>query len=114
MEGCKMTDQCSVTPGCDGHIVDGFCDVCGMQPVESSSAARPQARATSRTTGSHRTGSTQLSGASARGSRRSSKATKLSSSRRLGLGLITVPDIPKADPLKNLMPEAKVPENKRF
>jgi serine/threonine-protein kinase PknG len=51
---------------------------------------------------------------SARGSKRSSKATKLSSSRRLGLGLVTVPEIPKADPLKTLMAEAKVPEGKRF
>jgi len=109
-----MTDQCSVTPGCDGRIVDGFCDVCGMQPAESASAAEPQAKAISGPADSRRTGSTQLSGMSARGSKRSSKATNLSSSRRLGLGLITVPDIPKADPLKNLMPEAKVPENKRF
>ena len=33
-----MADTCSVTPNCDGHIVDGFCDVCGMQPAQSAAA----------------------------------------------------------------------------
>jgi len=129
-----MADPCSVTPNCDGHIVDGFCDVCGMQPAQSAAAVARYATdspaalgvepyvgmasapmsAASAPTGSHRTGSTQLSGTSARGSRRASQATRLSTSRRLGLGLVNVPDIPKADPLTNLMAEAKVPENKRF
>ena len=117
-----MADTCSVTPNCDGHIVDGFCDICGMQPVQSAAAAvAPQVGTASAPTpahtgptGSQRTGSTQLSGKSARGSRRSSHATRLSASRRLGLGLVNVPDIPKADPVQDLMTEAKVPENKRF
>src|SRR5262245_54404689 len=117
-----MADTCSVTPNCDGHIVDGFCDVCGMQPAQSAAAvgephvgtASAPTSASSGPTGSHRTGSTQLSGTSARGSRRSSQATRLSASRRLGLGLVDIPDIPRADPLTNLMAEAKVPENKRF
>jgi serine/threonine-protein kinase PknG len=119
-----MTERCSVTPGCAGQIVDGFCDLCGMQPVMKPRAGAPepfrepsdahQESQASASSASKRTGSTQLSGASARGSRRSSSRTSASSSRRLGLGLVTVPDIPKADPLKNLMAEAKVPENKRY
>src|SRR5262249_19801021 len=117
-----MADTCSVTPNCDGHIVDGFCDVCGMQPTQSAAAvvelqvgpASVPTPAAGGPTGSHRTGSAQLSGKSAHGSRRSSQATRLSASRRLGLGLVNIPDIPKADPLMNLMAEAKVPENKRF
>ena len=117
-----MVDTCAVTPNCDGHIVDGFCDVCGMQPAQAAAArveppvgtASAPTPAASGPTGSHRTGSTQLSGTSARGSRRASQATRLSASRRLGLGLVNIPDIPKADPLTNLMAEAKVPENKRF
>lgn len=109
-----MADQCLVTPNCDGHIVDGYCDVCGMQPVGGGLVAEQNGKSESHARGTQRTGSTQLSGASAVGSRRTSKGTKLSSSRRLGLGLVTIPEIPKADPLANLMPEAKVPENKRY
>src|SRR5262249_25297659 len=48
------------------------------------------------------------------GSRRGSAGSRLSGTRRnLGLGLVTVPDIPKGDPLAALMKEAKVPDNKR-
>lgn len=111
-----MAERCQVTAGCEGHIVDGFCDVCGMQPAgppppEPASAA--SAAAGSQRTGSQRNGSTQLSGKTATGSRRSG-STRSSSRRRLGLGLVSVPELPKADPLDNLMPEAKVPEGKRY
>ena len=118
-----MAEACLVTPNCEGHIVDGFCDVCGMQPIAARSAGVAPQRASesrgsqptgSRRTGSIRTGSTELSGSSARSSRRASRSSKLTGSRRLGLGLVSIPDVPRADPLVNLMPEAKVPEGKRF
>jgi serine/threonine-protein kinase PknG len=112
---------CTVTAGCTGQIVDGFCDQCGMQPAGGAPAPdtgpTPQSASTrtgSARTGSARTGSTQLSGKSQRGSRRTSKASRLSSTRRLGLGLVQIPEVPKVDPLQSLMAEAKVPENKRF
>src|SRR5258706_15521469 len=56
----------------------------------------------SQRTGSQRTGSTQLSGKASRASRRST-SHRSSSRRRLGLGLVTVPELPKADPLEHLM-----------
>jgi serine/threonine-protein kinase PknG len=114
-----MSERCSVTAGCEGRIVDGFCDVCGMQPPAGSpapiepSSAGSSPPAGSQRTGSQRTGSTQLSGKTATGSRRS-RSTRSSSRRRLGLGLVSLPELPRADPLDNLMPEAKVPEAKRF
>lgn len=105
--------KCEVTASCEGTIVDGFCDVCGMQPADAP-AARPDTGPGSQRTGSQRTGSTQLAGTSSRSSRRASASTRSSVSRRLGLGLVTVPDVPKADPLQSLMAEAMVPETKRF
>jgi serine/threonine-protein kinase PknG len=113
---------CTVTAGCTGQIVDGFCDQCGMQPAGGAPTTQdtgptPQSASTrtgSARTGSARTGSTQLSGKSQRGSRRTSKASRLSSTRRLGLGLVQIPEVAKADPMLSLMAEAKVPESKRF
>ncbi|HEV7559431.1 MAG TPA: serine/threonine protein kinase, partial [Kofleriaceae bacterium] len=93
--------------GCDGAIVDGFCDVCGIQAPTKDASSPSQAV-------SQRTGSTQLSGKTQRGSRRQSTSSRLSSNRRLGLGLVQIPEIAKPDPLQTLMAEAKVPENKRF
>src|SRR5262249_47462093 len=92
---------------CGGKFVDGFCDTCGNAPL--AQATQPATQASTR---SHRTGSTHLSGRT--GSRRGSTASRVSGSRRnLGLGLVTVPEIPKGDPLAALMKEAKVPDNKR-
>jgi serine/threonine-protein kinase PknG len=104
---------CLVTAGCAGTIVDGFCDVCGMQPADAPVEAPDPGRGSQRT-GSQRTGSTQLAGTSSRSSRRGSASTRSQVSRRLGLGLVTVPDVPRTDPLHSLMAEAKVPETKRF
>ncbi len=104
-----MADICSMTVNCTGHIADGFCDVCGMQPNGTAAAAPndtargASARTGSVRTGSTRTGSTQLSGKTARGSRRTG-STLRGSSRRLGLGLVEVPEVPKADPIATLMP----------
>lgn len=101
-----MTDNCK-QPACSGQIVEGFCDHCGVEgkPAQEGSAKAP---------------STLLSGRDSRTgthgrTRRSSSYTRVSSgSRHLGLGLVSVPEVPKVDPVNYLMKEAKVPENKRF
>jgi serine/threonine-protein kinase PknG len=111
-----MSDACIVTAGCGGKIVDGFCDTCGMQPAAATPAApvRDESRpsAVSTASASARTGSTQLSGKTSSTSRRAS--SRSSSRRRLGLGLVDVPELPAFDASAIVMAEAKVPENKRF
>jgi len=98
-----QSNSCS----CGGKYVDGFCDQCGNAPAASSQSSGGSVR-------SHKTGSTLLSGKTT-GSRRGSDRSRVSGTRKhLGLGLVSVPDVPKSDPLKALMAEAKVPENKRF
>lgn len=101
-------NKCQVS-NCTGIIEDGFCNVCGSSPQAAPAPIGP--------TGTHRSQSMQLSGQvsgkTSRGSQRSS-ATSISRSRRLGMGLVAVPDVPKVDPLKIIMSEAKVPEAKRF
>lgn len=131
-----MADACVVTVGCDGKIVDGFCDTCGMQPpvaapppvataaptpVPAKDQSAPSQRSEpsqavprSTRTGTLRTGSTQISKTATRASSRRTTSARSSSRRRLGLGMVVVPELPKADPLTNLMVDAKVPEAKRF
>jgi serine/threonine-protein kinase PknG len=101
-----VTATASTACSCGGSFVDGFCDQCGN--------AAPATPANPGSHRSHKTGSTTLSGRTG-GSRRQSQGTRVSGSRKfLGLGMVNVPDIPKGDPRKALMAEAKVPDNKRF
>src|SRR5262249_71311 len=96
-----------------GKFVDAFCATCANPPLPPpaplAQAPHPATQASPR---SHKPGPTPLAGRT--GSRRGSTASRVSGSRRhLGLGLVTVPEIPKSDPLAALMKEAKVPDNKR-
>lgn len=112
--------QCTATSGCAGEIEDGFCNVCGMEPLSAAPAANPAAAAvvTGRTdsTASHGSRSTAsgtaLSGLS-RGSSTSRRgkvdSRSLSSRKHLGLGLITLGTLPKADPEKAVMAVPEVP-----
>jgi serine/threonine-protein kinase PknG len=59
------------------------------------------------------TGSSPISRAS-KGSRRSSHSSTRTSRKLLGAGLITLPDLPSADPERAIMLDPKVPERKRF
>jgi len=119
-----MAEQCQRL-GCNGTIVDGYCDECGKPPVGQSvrkavgsapavSTASMGTAATSGTTYSGYSGST---GSSRSGSRRqTSRSSQRSSSRRaaLGGGLVSLPPQPSQDPLKLVMEHPEVPENKRY
>lgn len=104
--------------GCTGTIEDDYCNVCGMAQLKSSDILSDRdalnriatARSSSVTTG---TGSSPLTNRS-KGSRRSSKSTNRSSRRLLGAGLVSVPELPSTEPEKAIIPDPKVPENKRF
>jgi serine/threonine-protein kinase PknG len=49
-----------------------------------------------------------------KGSRRTSHSSTRTSRKQLGAGLLTLPDLPSADPEKAVMADPKVPERKRF
>ena len=106
---------------CAGVIEDGYCNVCGLAEVKRA----PAPAAASALTGSARTGPVTSSrvttgtgsspvSRSGAGSRRTSSATSRASRKQLGAGLVTLPDLPSADPERAVLLEPVVPERKRF
>ena len=85
--------------GCDGTIVDGYCDVCGMAPVPPSSSQGPSTATATSFTSARRTttGGTRTSGRS-----------------RLGAGLVEIPAVPYRDPAEAVMVNPMVSESRRF
>ncbi len=116
LAGATSGPKCSDT-NCPGLYEDGYCNTCG----NAASASAPQAasgtshRSRSSRRDSAKTSGTMLTGVASTTSTRVSRGTRVTSAshRQLGLGLLNVPLIPKSDPLKALMPEAKVPAPKR-
>ncbi|GAB3600439.1 serine/threonine-protein kinase [Angustibacter peucedani] len=121
-------------PGCTGHVLDGYCDVCGSPAAASPAlsggpASGPASGAsgapagtdsapTSVSRASNRLASTQMG--SARAASSGSKVTRrqgTSSARlraaRLGAGLTTVPPQPAVDAAKAIMADPVVAEDKR-
>lgn len=89
-------------PGCDGTVVDGYCNVCGTAPAEveapGTAAMAAPSVATARSAVTARTGSSRS--ASVRG--------------RLGAGIVAVPRMPKGDPAAAILTDPQVPERNRF
>ncbi|ELS32393.1 MULTISPECIES: serine/threonine-protein kinase [Pseudanabaena] len=109
-ESCKRN-------GCNGTLEDGYCNVCGLAALKSSTTGQSRQYTAERITGRSSpittgTGSSPLTNRS-KGSRRTS-TTGRSSRKQLGAGLVSVPELPSTEPEKAIMLEAKVPENKRF
>ena len=118
-------------PGCNGHIEDGYCDVCGMAatgagavPVPVPAASPAATGGSTRTaTGSSRTGSGKvpMTRSSRSGSSKSTRSTRSgstrsgrsSSTRGLGSRLLARPALAPLDPLAAIVPGV-VPERKRF
>ncbi|HWI00506.1 MAG TPA: serine/threonine protein kinase, partial [Propionibacteriaceae bacterium] len=130
-------------PGCTGTIVDGYCDVCGSppsstpafapaaagpairqptrttEPQEELPAAQPAGAISTRTRGSSRLGSTALGSSrlTAAGSKITKRVHSDSSrlrSARLGAGLTRVPPAPEIDASRAIMKNPQIPEDKRF
>jgi serine/threonine-protein kinase PknG len=110
---------------CAGIIEDGYCNACGLAEQAKAPKPVPVAAGVSGVTGSRSSGfsgrsggvsaSTGSSPESRTGSRRSSRRTGSRSSRtQLGAGLITLPELPSAEPEKQVLADAQVPEHKRF
>lgn len=102
--------------GCTGVVEDGYCNVCGHAPVKaptssavtSGTAAGSWSKPT--TTG---TGSSPISRVG-KGTRHRGSSSSRTSRKQLGAGLLTLPDLPSADPEKMVMLNPVVPEGKRF
>ncbi len=116
--------QCTATPGCPGVIEDGYCNVCGMQPLTAANASPPattshgltQSAPSLRSTASGTSLAGNNSGASrsSRGTSRPGRSLTGISNRQLGLGLVNVAYLPKSDPEKAVMAVAEVPVLKRY
>ena len=90
---------------CPGTIQDGYCDTCGMAPLEADKPKTTPATASVRTAPlSTRTGGSGRTGSSRSGSRR----------RRFGGGLVDVAPVTQVDPATAIMAVAEVPEDKRY
>jgi serine/threonine-protein kinase PknG len=104
-------------PGCDGTIVDGYCDVCGTAPAPPGS---PPSTAASDMRGTAASGMRGTAAAS-RPTARSTATARTGSSRsssiargRLGAGIVAMPRVPKGDPAAAILTDPKVPEGSRF
>jgi serine/threonine-protein kinase PknG len=95
---------------CPGTIEDGYCDTCGLAPLNKAEATKAS-KATKASEASARTGalSTRTSGSGRTGSSRTG-----SRRRRFGGGLVDVAPIVQADPATAIMAKAEVPEDKRY
>ncbi|QNJ90461.1 protein kinase [Mycolicibacterium fluoranthenivorans] len=100
-------------PGCDGTIVDGYCDLCGTAPAVAPAPQEPAATAAAPRGG---TSSATRGSASVRSARtaRTGSSRSGSSRGRLGAGVVAMPRIPKGDPTAAIMVDPTVPEGSRF
>ncbi|MEI2733122.1 MAG: tetratricopeptide repeat protein [Dermatophilaceae bacterium] len=108
-------------PGCDGHIQDGYCDVCGAaaQDPDATAATSPLSGPSTRATASNRLASTAIGSARAgqsgtRPTRRVNTGSQRMRAARLGAGLTTIPPVPAIDAAEAVMANPVVPEGKRF
>jgi serine/threonine-protein kinase PknG len=116
-----MTTESCKRPNCSGTIEDGYCDICGLAAAKSTGnlAGTLAQQATGRTAQTAPTMasspvSSSLTNRSSKGTRRTSTGTSRSTRKQLGAGLVSIPELPSTDPEKAILPEAVVPENKRF
>ncbi|HEX3199047.1 MAG TPA: tetratricopeptide repeat protein [Propionibacteriaceae bacterium] len=113
-------------PGCNGHIVDGYCDVCGNPAPAASAQATGDDQApistgapvSTITRGSSRLqsaafGSQRVSGDGSKVTKRVRSGSQRLRSARLGAGLTRVPPAPVIDAAQAIMKNPQVPEEKR-
>ena len=85
-------------PGCQGTIVDGYCDSCGTAPALEQPTQAPTQAPSGRSARTARTDSSRS--ASTRG--------------RLGAGVVSIPRVPRGDPAAAILVDPQVPERNRF
>ncbi len=112
-------------PGCTGHLLDGYCDVCGASGLaaEPPSATTPPAgiagSGSTSSRASNRLASTVLGSvragqAGTKATRRVGTGSQRMRSARLGAGLTTIAPMPAIDAITAVMQDPVVPEDKRY
>ncbi|MFJ6864749.1 tetratricopeptide repeat protein [Streptomyces termitum] len=95
----------------------------GSDPASAPSGSRASSRSSSRSSSSRRSVSGRLSRSLALSGRATGRSVSVRSSgssagqsarKRLGAGLVAVPEVPRPDPRGAVMERAEVPERKRF
>ncbi|MFE5330249.1 tetratricopeptide repeat protein [Embleya sp. NPDC056575] len=107
-------------PPCPGEIDDGFCNACGNEPLPTGApvpdprTGRSGVSGTAGTSGTSGTAGTAGSSSSRSASGRSSRRGSTGTSRRLGGGLVEMPNVPRRNPESALARNPVIPEEKRF
>ena len=104
-----------------GHILDGYCDVCGTAAESESEepAAEGSPIGATCSTASNRLSATVMGSARARqtgtkATRRVGSSSQRMRAARLGAGLTVIPPVPAIDAANAVMKDPVVPEDKRF
>ena len=108
-----MTRTVCRKPGCPGAVEDGYCNLCGLSAVAPRMAEPVAVNGAPGSGAITSTGSTPVSRGTF-GTRSSRRTASRSTRKELGAGLLTLPDLPSREPESAVLPDAKVPENKRF
>ena len=87
--------------GCDGAVVDGYCELCGTAPVAGAAEGPPTERA-------------EIDFADSAPMARAGSTRSTASRGRLGAGVVAIPRIPKGDPAAAILSDPQVPEGRRF
>ncbi len=106
-------------PGCTGTIQDGYCNVCGLMPVEQSAGPSSGSQTGAGPSGPVSPGPGAASSGTASASSVTTGTAGVALSVRisrghLGAGLVEITPIPERDPVSALMADPQVPESKRF
>ena len=102
--------------GCAGHILDGYCDTCGMAPAKTAATGAGNGQGTVATAGpgpvtGRTSGRVDVSRLTTRSAQTGSRSTRRS---RVGAGVIEIPPMASADPASVVMADPSVPENRRY
>lgn len=104
-------------PGCQGTIIDGYCNYCGNPPDAKPPAPKPQLLGTTlSTTATAAELGTVLMGSALVGPNSGQTPVRSDAHRprtRIGAGVTTVPPAPPVDPAKAVMTDPIVPEERR-
>jgi serine/threonine-protein kinase PknG len=98
-------------PGCDGTIVDGYCDHCGSPAGSVANPAAAVAASAPSQIESTALGSARLG---LRATPVRTAHTAASTAGRMGAGITTVPPEPRKDPEQAVLADPVVPEERRF
>ncbi|MGI5950260.1 MAG: tetratricopeptide repeat protein [Brooklawnia sp.] len=104
-------------PGCQGTIIDGYCNYCGNPPDAKPPAAAPELLGTPlSTTATAAELGTVLMGSALVGPNSGQTPVRSDAHRprtRIGAGVTTVPPAPAVDPVRAVMTDPIVPEDRR-